>query len=269
MITLLVGFSLGVLCVAVAARHPAMQSTVARALSFGSAPSPASATFGVLSDDDLNQLRRDAPEIAAAIAQPAAVDLRDVPGEIKHEDFEGVDKDDHDAVREKAFKLVRDYDVAEIIAVLHSWNPARQRYGEAPGEDYYERSFERALKRYKFSGTIERQRRVEWRVDAGDARAGVPDVILRGRVLVELKAELTQAGQSDRALGQMLRYLFAWKTKGPSVLVVCGEVPPAIRSLLRYYLKLWRETLGLPITVYFKREEGHRTSAADFPEPAS
>lgn len=186
MTTLLVGFAFGLLCIAIAVRQPRLRDHVIRLLGLD-ANLAAQSSLGDFSRDALDRLRTDAPDLADALAQPAAVDLGDVPPEVRAEDFASVDSDDHNAVKERAFKLVRNPDVAEIVAILQSWNPARQHYGATPTEDYYERSLERALKRYQFEGQVDRQRRVMWKAEAGDSRTAVPDMILRDRVLLEVK----------------------------------------------------------------------------------
>jgi hypothetical protein len=52
----------------------------------------------------------------------------------------------------------------------------------------------------------------------------------------------------------MLRYLLAWKRRGPAVLVVCGDCSEELRFLIRTYVVGWRRQIQLPVTVYFKRD---------------
>jgi PD-(D/E)XK nuclease superfamily len=263
MMTFIVGVVVGIVLLGVAARHASLGSYIGPWL----APGRNGERSESLSGEALDKLRREAPGLADRITKPAKVDPADVPAEVKAEDHrDAVATGDLSAVREHTRRFIRNPDVAELIAILLMWNPARRQSGSSPGEKYYERSLMLALKRYGFDGRVDQQPRLQWSDGLTGSRPAQPDLTLRGRVLVEIKADLTQADEADRAMGQMLRYLLAWRDQGPAVLVVCGEVPPIMRFLVRHYVDIWRGRLGCPITVFFKRDDEPRESVADFPE---
>lgn len=74
-------------------------------------------------------------------------------------------------------------------------------------------------------------------------------------MLIEVKADLGTTSASDRSLGQMLRYLLAWKARGPAILVICGECDPLMSLIVRQYVDSWRTARQLPVTVWFARDE--------------
>ena len=63
----------------------------------------------------------------------------------------------------------------------------------------------------------------------------------------------------------MCRYLLAWKKKGPALLVICGEVSPDIRFLIRRTIHAWRDHMGLPVSLIFTRNDADIRRAAEFP----
>ena len=161
---------------------------------------------------------------------------------------------DADAERQIKGTIV-DRDVRDVVIALVRWKPP----AHLESEKEYEASFVRSLaKRGITKDQILLKERITWSADdrhGGGSRVGIPDLIVKNKVLVELKANLSGAEAADRAMGQMLRYLLAWKGRGPAVLAVCGESSPEIRFLIRTYMKIWRDTLRLPVTVVFRRSD--------------
>jgi hypothetical protein len=149
-------------------------------------------------------------------------------------------------------RLVRDPDLRDFLVALKSWTP---QYHEA------EASYGSSLQRYvaRQSG-VSANEFVRWpsdirlRLEDDEGRVA-PDFCFRKRVLVEIKGDLHTASETDRALGQMVRYLLAWKQHGPALLIVCGRHRAVYRALVRVYVHLWRTTLRIPVTVYFLRKD--------------
>jgi hypothetical protein len=140
-------------------------------------------------------------------------------------------------------------DLQHVLRVLWGWKP-RSREGNEKG---YVNSMLAYMRRNGVpSNEVERERRIQW---AGGKRWAQPDVVVRGKVLVEIKSDLTTSSASDRSLGQMLRYLLAFKQIGPAVLIICGERDPLMTMIVRQYVEVWRSELRLPVTVWFAREE--------------
>lgn len=151
-----------------------------------------------------------------------------------------------------------------LVQAVVAWRPRRHR-----SEAKFQESFEKFLSASGRShspefepGQLERHRRVPF---AGD-RVACPDFIYDS-VLVELKRGLTASGETDRALGQLLRYLWLWRTKGTAVLVICGEYDRHLKALAQNYVRGWRAQ-GLPVMALFVREtEGDAMDEVpDFPE---
>jgi hypothetical protein len=202
---------------------------------------------GQLSQEALADVKGD-PELAQIIAAPPAVPLDTVPEEVTPEAEQAIQSaaTPQEAVA-AAKRFVRNEELAEVIATLVAWRTRPNNL-----ESQYQTSFRRWASKHGYAGQIEEKRHIPWG-GGGGSRTAVPDMILRKRVLVELKADLTGSAEADRAMGQMLRYLLAFKDKGPAVLAVCGEVSREIRFLVRMYITTWRKSVNLPVTVFFKR----------------
>jgi hypothetical protein len=141
------------------------------------------------------------------------------------------------------------------------WNPPRHR-----DEYRFQDSFERFLLANGYTGDdFQSEAAVSWRAAAGavDKQHARPDFIVRNRVLVEIKRNLTASGASDRALGQMLRYLVAWADRGPALLLVCNECNGHLRSLIKRYVRSW-QAQGVPVMAYFVRTDS-RADALEMP----
>lgn len=147
-------------------------------------------------------------------------------------------------------RLVEDPDVRAFLLALRDWAP---QYHEA--EASYGDSLQRHVARRSAFGEFDRwppkgRLRLE-----GDESKVLPDFQFRGRVLVEIKGDIFTASETDRALGQMVRYALAWKQIGPALLIVCGECRPLYRALVTTYITLWRKELRIPVTAYFLRDQ--------------
>ena len=211
------------------------------------------------SPEILEEIRRDSPEIAEVIELEPAVPVESQPAEFKEEQADEImtAKTDEEA-RDKARKFIKNPDVADAVVVLSRWTPKNCDY-----EEDYQSSFNWYARRNGYSGQrISEQERLPLIINEQDPlRVAIPDFILGDssgpdskKVLVELKADLTTSTASDRALGQMLRYLLAWK-KRPALLVVCGDTPPDIRELIRINVESWRERLKMPVSVFWKSDD--------------
>jgi hypothetical protein len=216
--------------------------------------------FGdTLARDLIRSQQEDAPEHADVVRAAPAIRPSSQPSEVP--------KDVSDAARTAPTmaaaqatlrERIPNADVADALALLIRWTP--RRHGS---EDRYQNSFRAYAPKNGYAGRIEERRQVTWGMEGRDpTRVAYPDFVLgdiggpdKRKVLVELKANLSSSSEVDRAMGQMLRYLLAWKAHGPAILAVCGETPPEMRFLVRLYINMWREVVRLPVTVYFKRDD--------------
>jgi hypothetical protein len=265
-ISFLVGAAAVLVAIVVGARMiPAIKDLVSK-LALGDPVAAPDLSMG----DALEELRRESPELArSVVAQPKSpVDAQ--PPEVKpSQAMRIMDAPTDEAALKVAKEFIRDPEVANIAVALVRWNPRRRQAGVDLTESEYQESFTRSLQRRGYSGQIETRPSVSWSADekhGGGSRDAYPDMVVRERVLVELKADLTASSNADRALGQMLRYLLAWKDRGPSVLAVCGYASPEMIFLVRHHINIWRKTLLLPVTVYFKQEGVPSDSMAAFPQ---
>lgn len=199
---------------------------------------------------DIDDIKTADPGLAKVIESQPAVPVESVPEEVpKTVQDEIQSAPTPTAAIEVASRFIHDSDVAKVVVAVTRWRPRR-----SSSEIQYQNSFLRHARKigYPEEGIVEKPR-LTWGGDHGGRRTAIPDLILGNRVLVELKADLTASGETDRAMGQMLRYLLAWKGQGPSILVVCGDVSPEIRFLVRMYINTWRRTVNLPVTVLFRK----------------
>lgn len=215
---------------------------------------------GSLSVPGMEDIKQTDPELAEIIESKPAVPVRSVPEEIlisKAAQDEIQSAPTAAAAVKVASEFIRNEEVAKVVAAVTRWRPRL-----CNSETDYQNSFIRHIRRgsYYTENQIEEKGRITWGHDQGGRRTAIPDLLLGNkdndsdkRILVELKANLTVSGETDRAMGQMLRYLIAWKRRGPSMLIVCGDVSPEIRFLVRIYINAWRKILNLPVTVLFRR----------------
>lgn len=193
-----------------------------------------------------------------------AVAVEEVPEEVTKPAQEAIESASSEAEAvEAAKRFIRDPSVAKAVAVLVRWRTRKNN-----SEQAYQNSFRTFASRNGYGGAVAEKPRIPWG-GGGGSRVAVPDLVLDDRVLVELKADLEGSGETDRAMGQMLRYLLAWKSRGPAVLAVCGRVSPELRFLVRIYVDTWRKQLNLPVTVFFKQDEqALEGEAVDMPTEA-
>lgn len=216
------------------------------------------------------------PAVREVLSEPPAVSLEEVPPELTVEDIEEIGAGKTPEERTNiAGRFTKDPVMAEAYACLSTWR-ARPRYRDEMG---YQGSLRHHFRKTGLLPRVREKERISWTGDHAGAteRAAVPDFVLNpgpGRrrpspkyegVLIEIKGDLSNSSEVDRALGQMLRYLLAWRSKGAALLVVCGEVSPEFRWLIRHYVGTWRSTLQLPICVHFMqaRNEGTLADAVD------
>lgn len=226
---------------------------------------------GDAGDAALEELRRADPHLARTIELAARVRVEAVPEEIQPRWIDAIGAEPNaESARNVARRFIENPDVADVVTELARWKPRRRRGGVDLRESEYEESLARFLQKPAslLRDQIDRQRRLKWGSEDGADRTAIPDFIVRDKVLLELKGDLTRSDAADRALGQMLRYLLAWKNEGSGagVLVICGDAPPEMRFLVRTYVNVWRTRLHLPVTVYFKRAETVQDVGMEFAE---
>ena len=222
-------------------------------------------TSDVLQNEPLDQLGIEARELQDIIQTPSAVPVEDQPAELPQQSIDEIESaNSPKAAFEAAKKYIRNEDVARVYAAAVRWRP---QYYHLTERKYQDSLKDHLLTSYKEQHVVS-QYKLDWSID-GEKGKAKPDFVLgnpggpdTSKVLVELKPDLLSSSTMDRALGQMLRYLLAWKKKGPAILIVAGYTTPAIRGLVRYYVKEWRGSMGLPVTVFFKRYD----NAADVRE---
>jgi hypothetical protein len=166
-------------------------------------------------------------------------------------------------------KKLPDEELKRLVELLagdpgrgNGWVPRKHQ-----DEYRFQESFERFLLEHGYSeDDVQPEAAVSWRAAEGaiEKRHARPDFIVRRRVLVEIKRNLTASGASDRALGQMLRYLVAWADKGPALLLVCNECDGHLRALIKRYVRSW-QAQGVPVMAYFVRTDSHADAIADLP----
>ncbi len=270
MFEFLIGLALGVSIIVAMARSRARLNPAIERLLLGDAGNPATSQ---LPPEVASDIARESPELLHAIQESPAVAVEDQPAEVKQHEMEQIRQaKDPETAAMIARGLIRNPDVAEVFATIAKWRP-NSHYGE----DAYRNSFRRHINKHVYRGRMEEKRPLELMILVGqkESRKTVPDFTLgdpdgpkKRRVLVELKANLFSSSDVDRALGQMLRYLFAWKQCGPAVLLIGGYVDHDLASLIRYYIGLWRKQMRLPVTVYFVRgrEETRLDSETSMPD---
>lgn len=205
---------------------------------------------GEATKDIIEDLRDNDPELAAVLEAPPAVPVKSVPEEVSQRRQKAIRlaATDEEAVN-IAKRFIRDPGVAKAFSSLVRWK-TRSGYEEKTLQN----SFMSFANKSGYAGTLKDKPHIEWG-GGGALREAIPDFVLEDRVLVEIKAGLTKSSETDRAVGQMLRYLFAWKQKGPTILAVCGRSDPDLRFLVKLYVRTWRRQLNLPVTVYFKFDD--------------
>ncbi|MCE9575775.1 MAG: hypothetical protein K8W52_21675 [Deltaproteobacteria bacterium] len=258
--TFIIGVLVGALLAFAAVRARAQLGGIGGLLERHVLATPSSPGDG-LPADVVSDLRRQTPEFAQLMDAAPAVPVNSVPATLSAASQNALEQaSSTDEAERIAARFIPNPQLCKVVAQLARW---RTRRGNT--ESQFQNSFRTQLRRNGFIDTLSEKVRIPWQ-GAGVERIAVPDFVIGDYVLVELKAALTSSAEVDRALGQMLRYLLAWKRKGPAVLAVCGDVPPEIRWLVLTYVDTWRQHLHLPVMVFFKQgDQGAVADAADMP----
>jgi hypothetical protein len=164
-------------------------------------------------------------------------------------------------VRNGAAETLPDPELKRLVETLMAWAPLQHR-----SERKFHHSFEDFLFEHGYTDAdIEYEPRVFWTaVEGVEERHAKPDFVIRKRVLVEIKRNITGSGDSDRSLGQMLRYLIAWAGKGPAILIVCNQYDDNLRALVQRHVRSWKAQ-GVPVMAYFVRSRASSEAIADLP----
>lgn len=216
-----------------------------------SPPAPKSVELGEL----VKEIRQDDPGLAEALAAQPVMEPEAIPEVVSLADLKRPD-----IMRKIESLPAPAHALRAVYGAMRDWTP-RSRDGRESG---YERSFIYLLKRADLGRRMAIKKRFTVSQKPGErARWIQPDVVIDGNLLLELKADLIQAAASDRSLGQILRYLVHWKTRGPALLVVCGKCDPLTKDMMCRYVRIWRTELKLPVGIVFAAYEGPDADAAD------
>jgi hypothetical protein len=214
----------------------------------GPAGGPAEETAKAIAD-----LQRAEPTIAAILKARPAVPVADTPAVTTM----------RQVASDEGLKGCNE-DLKRLLRALRGWEPNSPTYGDEAG---YADSMRRYLSRSGITrdGNYEMQPPLRLDLKEGTPRKFAPDFVFWSRLLVEVKGDMSRASDSDRSLGQLFRYLLAWKEKGPAVLIICGDCDGILRFIIREYVTTWRERFSMPVTVFFAQHEG----AEDVPQVAA
>ncbi len=265
MLTLLIGILLGVAAAVAMVRGRARLGPGVERLLLGSAPPQMQAP---LSAQVVETMKADAPAFLDAIREDPAVPVEDQPAELPKASVEEIrHAKDPEAAKAAARRWIKNPDVADAMAVLLQWEPKMHFT-----EDKYHRSLKTHLLKQGYQGRLTEKPSLVWKLDEEESRKATPDFILgdpgaptKRNVLLELKADLISSSETDRALGQMLRYLLAWKSGGAAILLVGGLTTPLIRGLVRVNVDNWRQKMRCPVMVHFLRYDTATEAMADIP----
>ena len=145
-----------------------------------------------------------------------------------------------------------DPNLAKLLDALDGWKPQSRTYGD-------EKGFENSMRRYLGDRGITRgdgyevKRRMTLALKRGRPRKLTPDFVFWGKLLIEVKGHMSRSADADRALGQLYRYLLAWKRVGPSILIVCGECDAHLQDFIIGHVEMLRAApFNMPpVTVFF------------------
>jgi len=197
------------------------------------------------------------------LSSPTAVQFAALPGDVRPavDPAKMPDTLTPEDVEAGAAQKLPDAELKRLVEVLSVWNPKKHQY-----EANFHRSFARFLVNNGYAeGDIEHEPRIAWRAaEHGEERHAKPDFVIRNRVLVEIKRNITVSGDSDRSLGQMLRYLIAWAGRGPAILVVCNAYDDNLRAMVQRHVRSWKAQ-GVPVMAYFVRSDSTSDAMSDLP----
>jgi hypothetical protein len=141
--------------------------------------------------------------------------------------------------------------LARLLSALEGWTPRSRTYEDEKG---FENSMRRCLgdRNISRAGDYEVKRPMTLALKRGRPRKLTPDFIFWGKLSVEVKGHMTRSADADRALGQLYRYLLAWKHVGPSILIVCGECDAHLQDFIIGHVEMLRAgPFNMPVTVFF------------------
>jgi hypothetical protein len=191
-------------------------------------------------------LRSVEPGVAEILDRKPALDPQRVPDEV---DATTITRDATDRNLDRY-----DQHVTILLRALRDWIPRSPTYGDEMG---FANSMRVHLRKSNIrEHDYEMDPDLRWDLNTGAPKTLRPDFVFWKRLLVEVKGDMFRSSDSDRSLGQLFRYLLAWKSKGPAMLIVCGECDPLLRMLIRQYVAVWRDKpFELPVTVFFAKHE--------------
>lgn len=201
-----------------------------------------------LPESTLEEIRREDPALAEILSEPPAVEPSDVPAVVSTAQ-----------VNEGELPPVRNPRLGQLLSALRGWRPRSRAYG---GEAGFGNSMVWHLtRRGGISRTeFDEKRKITLRIGS-ETRPAMPDYIFWDHVLVEIKGDVDHGSTSDRALGQMFRYMLAWKKRGVALLIICGYCSPVYKLVIQQYVDTWRIRFKMPVTVFF----AYDGDAADVP----
>jgi hypothetical protein len=171
---------------------------------------------------------------------PAAVDPKDLPTSLTNEE----------AAKSENVSQIKDTELRALVELLPKWKPRRHTR-----EWGFHRSFLNFLSEYEYDDDD-----VDWqpRINARGSSPGpndkyaIPDFILKGRLLVEIKKSFDMTATADRAVGQLTRYVAYWRKRGPSLLLICDEFDAHLRKVVDEQVRRWK-ALDIPVMAYYVR----------------
>lgn len=102
--------------------------------------------------------------------------------------------------------------LSELLHQLQRWRPGRREH---------EKSYEQALVKFLRNRLPQASVRTQMYMTSQDDETLRIDVVVDGRIGIEIKRNLRSTGEVDRCLAQMQRYARTWRQRGPLFLLVC------------------------------------------------
>lgn len=106
---------------------------------------------------------------------------------------------------------ITDAEVAEFLRTVAGWKP-----GPGREEADYHSALRKRLQKSKLT-SVKPEPRINKRADGTYDK---PDLLINGKLVVEMKAQIGSHDQADRAVGQIQRYWRSW-SEGPVLLLLC------------------------------------------------
>jgi hypothetical protein len=176
---------------------------------------------------------------------PAAVDPATLPTSTTNEDIKSG----------RVAQRVEHPELRELLRILSDWHPQEHYY-----EDQFHDSFERFLRKHGY-----RQEAYEHEQRIGPSGLPPttgepwvrPDFIFKGKVLIEIKRDFDMTATAYCAVGQLTRYIAYWRTKGPSLLLVCSSFSPHLKHVVDEQVKRWKHS-DIPVMAHYVRSPAPR-----------